>query len=195
MKRPTCGKMEYHSPAEHKVIVTAVIVMIVLSIVDQITKWAVVSHIEFGKYVCVIPNYFDLTYIQNKGAAWGLFHEFPWIPASISVLAFFLLMFFFRKMTEGWIERYFALALVCSGIIGNCTDRIIRGAVVDFLRFHWHQVAEWPSFNVADSAICCGIAVYVISSLVRPIPDSTNKNESRKTIQDSNESGSSEKPD
>ena len=66
--------------------------------------------------------------------------------------------------------------MVASGIVGNCTDRLWHGAVIDFLRFHWRNAAEWPSFNVADSAICCGVALFVISSFLRP----ENKSEAKK---------------
>ena len=79
-----------------------------------------------------------------------------------------LITFFLKQICEGWTERYYALLLVMSGIIGNSVDRIFRGAVVDFLRFHWQDKVEWPSFNIADSAICVGVFIFIISMLIRP---------------------------
>ena len=87
---------------------------------------------------------------------------------------------------RSWPERCFALLMVASGIAGNCTDRLWHGAVLDFLRFHWRNMAEWPSFNVADSAICCGVALFVISEFFRP--------EDKKPEQKKHEAGNAEKP-
>ena len=72
-----------------------------------------------------------------------------------------------KRLTEGYPERYYAMGMIVSGIIGNSIDRIWRGAVVDFLDFH---IAghHWPAFNIADSAICVGVGIYLISSFKRP---------------------------
>ena len=68
---------------------------------------------------------------------------------------------------RGYPERIFALLAVCSGIAGNCTDRIFRGEVVDFLLFYIGSY-QWPAFNVADICISCGVSLFVISSVLRP---------------------------
>ena len=69
---------------------------------------------------------------------------------------------------EGYAERYFALLLVLGGVVGNSIDRIWRGAVVDFFDFHWYDKFRWPVFNVADIAICIGVGLFVLSTLLRP---------------------------
>ena len=79
-----------------------------------------------------------------------------------------LISFFLRQICEGWTERYYALLLVLSGIIGNSFDRVFRGEVVDFLRFHIRNRYEWPSFNLADCAICVGVMLFIISMFFRP---------------------------
>jgi len=176
------NRLEKGSPAERKVLIWATIVMIALVICDQATKSLVVANIDFAHRITVIPGFFDLTHVTNKGAAWGMFHSLPWLPFTISVVAFLLILVFLRKLTDFWAERYFAMAMICSGILGNCSDRVFRGeqafqgAVIDFLRFHWHNTAEWPSFNIADSAICCGVALFVLSTLIRPEPKKTAVN-------------------
>ena len=160
------------SPRERRVIFAAALTALALVILDQVTKTLVLRYIEppnpAAHRITVIPGFFDLTHLTNKGAAWGMFHDFPWIPFAISIAALVLMIIFLRKLAAGWPERYFALLMVASGIVGNCTDRLWHGAVIDFLRFHWQNKVEWPSFNVADSAICCGVALYVISSFFRP---------------------------
>ena len=167
------------SPRERRIILAAALTALALVILDQVTKTLVLRYIEppnpAAHRITVIPGFFDLTHLTNKGAAWGMFHNFPWIPFAISIAALVLMIVFMRKLAAGWPERYFALLMVASGIVGNCTDRLWHGAVIDFLRFHWQNKVEWPSFNVADSAICCGVALFVISSFFRPEPKNEGK--------------------
>ena len=162
------ARMQPGSDRERRVIIAAAVTALVLVILDQVTKTLVLKYIKPEGPITVIPGFFDLTYVTNKGAAWGMFHNYPWVPSAISGVALVLMLVFLRKLSAGWPERVFALLMVASGIVGNCTDRIWHGAVIDFLRFHWQDAAEWPSFNVADSAICCGVALFVISSFFRP---------------------------
>ena len=168
------AQMPPGSPRERHVILAAAVFALVLSALDQATKILVLRNIGLHERITVIPGFFDLTHVTNKGAAWGMFHSLPWIPFGISILAFVMLIVFLRKLSAGWPERCFALLMVLSGITGNCTDRIWNGAVIDFLRFHWRNL-EWPSFNVADSAICCGVTLFVISSFFRPENKSKEK--------------------
>ena len=172
----TEARMSPGSSRERRVILAAALFALFLVILDQTTKILVLHRIDLHERITVIPGFFDLTHLTNKGAAWGMFHDLPWVPFGISVAAFVLLIVFLRKLSAGWPERCFALLMVASGIAGNCTDRLWHGAVIDFLRFHWRDVAEWPSFNVADSAICCGVALFVISSFFRP----ENKTEAKR---------------
>ena len=170
------ARMTPGSSRERRIILAAALTALALVALDQITKTLVLHRIGLHERITVIPGFFDLTHLTNKGAAWGMFHNLPWIPFAISIAAFVLLIVFLRKLAAGWPERCFALLMVASGIAGNCTDRLWHGAVIDFLRFHWGDVAEWPSFNVADSAICCGVALFVISSFFRP----ENKSEAKR---------------
>ena len=173
---PSEARMTPGSPRERHVILAAALFSLALAILDQVTKVLVLHHIGLHERIVVIPDFFDLTHLTNKGAAWGMFQNLPWVPFGISIAAFVLLIVFLRKLSSGWPERCFALLMVASGIVGNCTDRLWHGAVIDFLRFHWYEAAEWPSFNVADSAICCGVALFVISSFFRP----ENKSEAKR---------------
>ena len=100
-------------------------------------------------------------------AAWGILAGRAWLLLAISIAAFAAIVFFLRHLSENYPERIFALLAVCSGIAGNCTDRIARGEVVDFLLFYIGRY-HWPAFNVADICISCGVFVFVLSSIFRP---------------------------
>ena len=152
---------------DRKVFRPAALTGIVFLILDQLTKYAVVKEIPFGRTVTVIPGFFNLTYVTNTGAAWGILSGHYWLLLGISAAVFFSAVWFLSALTESWPERYFAIFLVMSGILGNCIDRIFRSAVVDFLQFYIGKYV-WPSFNVADSCICVGVFIYILSSLIRP---------------------------
>jgi len=148
----------------------------VLLVIDQITKAAIVNNIGLGEKITVIPGFFYITHITNRGAAWGILQGYGWLLLLIAVTASILIIVKLRWLTEGFIERYFIIAMIMSGIIGNSIDRIWRREVIDFLDFivwpvynnhSWH-LGSWPAFNIADSAICVGVCTYFISLLLRP---------------------------
>ena len=161
--------VESGSDQERKVMKSAISLAGFVVFFDLLSKVAIVEVLKNpGTRISVIPGIFDITYITNKGAAWGMFSGKGALLLTVSVVVFVLITFFLKQICEGWTERYYALLLVISGIIGNSVDRIFRGAVVDFLRFHWQNKIEWPSFNIADSAICAGVFIFVLSMLIRP---------------------------
>ena len=160
------NKIIPESAEEKKLLIKCAVVSGLILIADQITKAAVEKYLTHSIYV--ISGFFSLAKIQNSGAAWGMFQGYRWLLLSISILFFIGVILFFRTLTEGWKERYFATALVLGGILGNSVDRIWRGGfVVDFLDFYI-KGHHWPAFNIADSAICIGISIFIISSWKRP---------------------------
>jgi signal peptidase II len=136
-------------------------------VLDQITKEIIVRVLPLSAREIIIPGFFNLTSVRNPGAAWGIFAGKQWFLLIVSFAALLGIIFFFRKLTNYYSERVFALALLVSGILGNCTDRLLRKEVVDFLEFHLGKF-YWPSFNVADICITGGVILYVLSSLIRP---------------------------
>lgn len=140
-------------------------------IFDQISKMVVENKIASS--IKVIPGVFNLVFVKNTGAAWGILAGKGWLLLIISVIVFTLIVIFIRRITEGWSERYYSMALIAGGIAGNSIDRVWRGAVVDFLDFYYGSY-HWPAFNVADSAICIGVFVFIISSWIRPQPEAGN---------------------
>jgi signal peptidase II len=133
---------------------------------DQFTKWLVLHSIYEGDEKIIIPGFFNLAHRVNTGAAWSLFTGNNAVLAVIALVALVALFvarhhFHARKLTG-----QLALSLIFGGIIGNLTDRLLPGrhAVVDFLHFYLQQRGsyeplDFPAFNVADSAICTGVAL------------------------------------
>jgi signal peptidase II len=135
-------------------------VILLLFIADQASKWAVVHQIGFQEAVAVIPGLFSLTHVYNTGAAFSMMHDSNRFFAILS-LAVFVLLIVFRRHFSGLLMQW-GWVLILSGILGNVTDRILRGHVVDFLDFQFGSY-HWPAFNVADSCICVAAGLFLIS--------------------------------
>ncbi len=133
---------------------------------DQLTKWMFVQNFEEGKERVVIPNFFSLHYLVNTGAAFSSFTDQNsfFIVLSLCVLIG-LSIFYWRGAFKGKLLGV-GFALLVAGILGNLTDRLTHGHVVDFLLFDLHvkYAHPWPAFNVADSCICVAAALFVIAS-------------------------------
>lgn len=178
MKQKTHHPLEPRSRSERVLLTKAVLLALLLAILDQTVKALVVKFVPFHGRIPVIPGFFDITHITNPGAAWGVFAGRGFFLLTISLFVLAALVVFFRPLCEDWRERYYALALIVSGILGNSFDRIFRapldtlcgGEVVDFLSFHIGRF-EWPNFNVADSCICIGVGLFILSSFLRPGKD------------------------
>ncbi len=136
---------------------------------DQLTKWLVRRHIAFGEENPVIPGFFNLTYRINTGAAWSLFSGHNTELATIALAALVVLYLTRHHFSADRLLGQFAFGLIFGGILGNLTDRLLLEphAVVDFLHFYMArrvprgatEIFDFPAFNVADSAICTGVAL------------------------------------
>jgi signal peptidase II len=135
-------------------------------VLDQATKAVATARLEPRGSIAIVPGLFDLTYVRNQGAVFGLFRDLgsPWrsvlltlVPAA--AIAFVLGMA--RRTDDADRIGRAALALVLGGAVGNLIDRLRFGSVVDFLDFHVRG-HHWPAFNAADSAICVGIALLIL---------------------------------
>lgn len=152
------------SKREKTLLARCAAVSCLILILDQVTKTVIIDKVD--RTITVIPGFFNIVRVGNKGAAWGMFSGHTWPLLIISLLFLVGMIFFLRSLTECHLERYYALALVAGGILGNSVDRIWRGgSVVDFLDFYISGYPHWPAFNVADSAICVGVGIYIISSM------------------------------
>lgn len=144
------------------------ILLIIVS--DQWTKLLVLNHFEYGESIVMIRDLFSLTYVRNTGAAFGFMatanptFRVPFFLV-VPIIAMVVLGFLYRDLPQNAKWRATALGLVSGGAIGNLIDRVRLGYVVDFLDFHWKSVYYFPAFNVADSAICVGVAILLLSTL------------------------------
>jgi signal peptidase II len=139
---------------------------VIVIVLDQLSKWVVLNHIQFGETIYVAP-FWNWVLTFNPGAAFSFLADQPgWQRWFFSVLALGV---------SGWIAlelrrdpehklNALALTLVMGGALGNVIDRIRFGAVVDFIQ--WHAAGYyWPAFNIADSAITLGAILMVLATL------------------------------
>ncbi len=148
-------------------------VMPLVVVLDQLTKWEVVKNFSLGQTRSIIPGIFDLTYVRNTGAAFGILAhaDARWrVPFFVLVPLVALLAIFqvFRRIGEKDLKLAYALALVMGGAIGNLIDRAWLNYVVDFLLFHWKYEWQFPAFNIADSAICVGVGILMLDLFHAP---------------------------
>jgi signal peptidase II len=134
-----------------------------IAALDQFTKWLVVRFIGPEESRVVITGFFDLVNWGNTGAAWGMFKDYNLVLTVVSVLTVLALYFFRHTLQLHRRGPRIALGLIAGGIIGNLIDRVRVHHVVDFLYFYIGPY-HWPAFNVADSAICIGVGLYIILS-------------------------------
>ena len=139
-------------------------------LLDQATKWAVLRHLNYGDDVPVIPGFFDLVHWRNTGAAFSMLSDSNWFFIGLSSVAVVVLavLAWRGKFQDGASRTGWALLL--AGILGNLTDRILHGSVIDFLLFDLHVpfAHPWPAFNVADSCIFLAAALFIWHSFREP---------------------------
>ncbi|MBX3276916.1 MAG: signal peptidase II [Acidobacteria bacterium] len=133
---------------------------------DQLTKlWATASLKPVGS-IEVIPNLLRFSYALNRGVAFSLLADTPfdirWILAGVSTAAAIMVAVYLVRTPAQSISLNVSLALLLAGILGNLADRVRLGEVVDFLDFHWAEQFTWPTFNIADAAICIGAGLLAL---------------------------------
>lgn len=155
-----------------------------LYLIDRATKHLVLHHIQPDEPRVIVANFFHLVNITNTGAAFGSFknNNAFFIAISCIALLFALVLLLGRSKSNPpasvwWsrdIWRDVSLALLLAGVLGNLTDRLLYGHVIDFLLFDLHIpfAHPWPAFNVADSCICIAVVCFIIHSFrsERPAP-------------------------
>ena len=147
-----------------------------LLLVDAVTKELAWGYLGAGasrpRVVEVIPNVFNLAYVENRGCAWGMFQGQVWPLAVFGLIALAFLIWKRKSIFASQPSQPLNLStaaepLLYAGIIGNVIDRLFRGYVIDMFDFHW-GVHHFPCFNVADSCICIAVGLLLISSFSAP---------------------------
>ncbi len=136
-------------------------------VLDQTTKLFVQAHMALYESIALIPNYLDITYTLNPGAAFSMLADAPaWVRkafllsmAGAAIIVLAVLIVRAKRVSINSI----AFALILGGAAGNLIDRAIRGRVIDFMRAHYYDL-NYPVFNVADSAISIGVVLIILAT-------------------------------
>jgi len=133
---------------------------------DQLTKHWVLRSITPYDVRVVVPDFFNLVNVTNTGAAFGSFrgNNTFFVVISIVALVVVTVLLVRPRRSDPW--RDISLALLLAGILGNLTDRLLYGHVIDFLLFNLHirYADPWPAFNVADSCISIAVVLFIVHS-------------------------------
>ncbi len=151
-------------------------------LVDQTTKAWASRKLRFGGDWEIIPDFFNFAYAQNTGVAFSMFDNGGdtgrWVLSLLAFLAATLVLYFFWRTPRTDDRILGALALLLAGILGNVVDRIRLGFVVDFIDFqfgNWH----YPTFNIADIAICTGAGLLILDMLLSKKDEDTHAKDKR----------------
>jgi signal peptidase II len=128
---------------------------------DLSTKWLANRHLQYTAPVPIIQNWLELRYTENEAIAFSMLHSVrpdirKWIIYPLTLVALAFLITLIWQMRHDSIWWLAALMLILSGAIGNLSERVMRGFVVDFIHLHYYDTWSWPIFNVADILITCG---------------------------------------
>jgi signal peptidase II len=149
-------------------VLIALVTMPVLAL-DQLSKLYISSHFRLYETVPLVPNWLDVTYTLNPGAAFSLFATMPPGFRSVffivlSIVAIIVLAVLLTRPGTS-LASSISFALILGGTLGNLIDRLARGMVIDFIYFH-HDSFSYPVFNVADSAITIGVTIILLFSVI-----------------------------
>lgn len=145
-------------------------ILVAVTLLDQLTKYLIRQTFLLGQGRPVMEGLFDLRYVQNTGAAWGMLSN---QRLFLILLSFVMVGVLIRYRRHFLVESTFhrvVMGLMLAGIVGNLIDRIRLGYVVDFLDFYW-RTHHFPVFNVADIAICTGVGLFILSHYLGHRPD------------------------
>jgi len=134
---------------------------VLLYAADQASKLLVVAALRLGESHAVIGDLVRIWYVQNTGAAFSLFPGAIWLFLPVTVLALVMIAYFFRAFRDRGPWIHVILGIILAGTLGNLTDRLRLGYVVDFVSVGIGE-ARFPTFNVADSAVVVGIGLLVL---------------------------------
>lgn len=140
-----------------------IILIAVFVAVDQLTKYIIISNIEFGDRISLIDSFFYLTHWRNTGAAWGIMQNGRYVLIPITIVLSVLLVYFMFKSDKRFYR--FSLSMILGGALGNLIDRIFRpDGVVDFLDFQFGSY-HFPVFNAADCFVVVGTILLAFYTL------------------------------
>ena len=138
---------------------------IIYVVLDHITKFLVIKYIPYYSSI-KINDYFSIVNVSNTGVAFSMFQKNNvFFIILVSLVIIFLIYFISKNKKVLTKLQTHSLLLILAGGIGNLIDRLFRGAVVDFIDIGYKEVYRWPAFNIADSCVCIGITLFIVSIL------------------------------
>jgi signal peptidase II len=164
------------------------LIALIVLVFDQLTKLVVLRYLGLTQDRVVVDGFFKFVHWENSGAAWSLFHNRNSLLAVVSALALVGLYCWRRHFYVHLPLGRLSLGLIFGGIAGNLFDRLVRGQVIDFLRFylirHSHEEIGFPAFNIADSAICIGVGLLILVSWKYEEPSGPGASERAEAVPD-----------
>lgn len=142
-----------------------IIILILGIVLDRISKIWALNTLASGKDIVIIKNLFTFSYLENRGAAFGIFQNRLIFLSLITVIVILGVAYFIVKYKPTSKLLKISLSLIISGAIGNLIDRIYYKFVVDFIMLHYKDVYFFPTFNVADTLVVIGtilLAIYIL---------------------------------
>lgn len=138
------------------------IIFVIGLILDYITKIWALDTLRGKPDITIIKGFFDLSYLENRGAAFGIFQGRVYLLAAVTLIIIGGFFFYYLRTKKKTLLFTISTALILTGAIGNLIDRLRYGFVVDFISWHWKDVYYFPTFNVADICITIGTGLLVI---------------------------------
>ncbi len=144
-------------------------ITIIVLLLDQFIKYMINKFMDINTSIKVIPNFFSIFYVRNKGAAFSILEDNTILIILISVIFIVILDYYIRKEKNFTKLSVISLGMIMGGIFGNLMDRIIYHSVIDYLSF-----GSFPIFNLADIGITVGVGLLIISELLKLRKDKEN---------------------
>ena len=132
------------------------IILACILLLDQATKYLAYIYLQPQSTIPVINNFFYLTYLENKGAAFGIIQNSIWLLIAITLIIVIFAGFYIYKNPRIAVLSRYSIALIIAGAIGNLIDRVRNGYVIDFFDF-----VIWPIFNIADMSVVIGAFILI----------------------------------
>lgn len=131
-----------------------------LLILDQVSKLLVIRHLDYGRSIEIIPNFFSLTLLKNTGGAFSILTGNVFLLSIIGLVVLGLAIFYIKNTNILSKLEGVSISFILGGLIGNLIDRILKGGVIDFLEFYIFGYS-YPVFNLADIFLVVGVILYI----------------------------------
>ena len=152
-----------------------IILLILIIFADQLSKWLVVAGLQGRDPVYIIKGVLRFTYVENDGAAFGMLDDHRWVFLVLSTVMIAALIYYICKYKPTSKGVMTSLILIVGGGIGNMIDRVLLGYVIDFIDFcAFPNLWKWV-FNIADSCVCVGCAMFLIGAIYEEVKNTKAK--------------------